>query len=260
MNESLLPRVISLIQVFGGELARTRRFEADYQYTEQFLDFHNFDEVIVICIDPPGSNLDGFSAFVTQTLPGCFLPVTLGGGISSVADAQRMFDLGADRIVLGSILFSAPHVIEDVVNIWGSQAVVGSVAVTTAEGVLMAVPSRRTRELVCSAEVALQHLQSLGVGEILINSVDRDGSLEGLDGAAIGKLTRGITVPFILAGGIGNWGHMAEGIADLGAAGVATSNIYHLTPEAVSAAKEFLVSRNIPVRAPRSSIGVVKPC
>jgi len=159
--------------------------------------------------------------------------------------------MGADRILVGSAAITNPHLIEQLATRWGSQAVIGSVSTRALAGDYFAVTSTSPSEPALPASKFVRMLQDSGAGEVLINSVDRDGSLSGLDLDAIWQVTSDLSVPYLVAGGVGNWEHIAKGILDLGASGVATSNIYHLTPTAIASAKQYLADRGIPVRLPR---------
>jgi cyclase len=251
MTRGLLPRVVSLLPVSNGHLCRTKMFQPDYEYTDRFLDLRNFDEVMAVRVDPIGDDPDShlaFSRFIDGLRPNCFLPLTLGGHISSVSHASKLFDLGADRIVVGSAALRDRGLIGSLSARWGSQAVVAGVATRWLEGTLVAVDSRDPNTPVQGAAGVLRDFQESGAGEILINSVDRDGSLSGLDREGIASLLGDLAVPYLLAGGVGNWNHMREGIAQYHASGVVTSNIYHLTAESVSAAKRYLEEQGIAIR------------
>ena len=94
----------------------------------------------------------------------------------------------------------------------------------------------------------LRTFEGHGAGEILVNSVDRDGSLRGYDPVLASIVSSSTGLPFVLAGGAGNWKHLAAGIVELGASGVATSNIYHQTSQSILAAKQFLSDQGVRVR------------
>ena len=126
---------------------------------------------------------------------------------------------------------------------------VGGISLKRFNGEPMAVRSDRTSVPEMTAREAVALVQELGVGEVLLNSVDRDGSLSGYDQEAFGEVLKEISVPTVLAGGAGNWGHLLWGIRSAGVAGVATSNIYHLTSGAILAAKAFLAENGVPVRS-----------
>ena len=253
MTSALLPRIASLLPVAGGQLCRTKLFQPDYEYTNQFIDLQSFDEVAIVRVDKTTdqTSQDLFDRFVQQLQPKCFLPMTLGGQIDTIDRAAQLFDLGADRIVVGSHALPSSRLVERLAQRWGSQAIVGSLAVRWQGDTLVASRSADPQGRAYDAREVVRTLQESGVGEILINSIDRDGSLHGFDTNAIALLAPMVSVPYLIAGGAGNWGHLLSGIRELGASGVLTSNIYHLTPESIAAAKEFLSANGVRVRMPR---------
>lgn len=247
----LLPRLISAILIDEGRICRTKNFEADYFYTDAFLDFTSFDEIMLIDVtrQETSTSRRSFAVTVAKLLGQCFLPVTLGGHIRSADDAAELFHLGADRVVIGSSALSDPLVIRRTADAWGSQAVVAAVnAMTLTDGDYYAVAARSPKLPVSPLLDALRAFDGAGAGEILVNSVDRDGSLRGYDVLLASTVAASTTLPYVLAGGAGNWQHLAEGIAQLGASGVATSNIYHQTSQSILAAKRFLSDEGVRVR------------
>ena len=249
-DTTLLPRIVGMLTVVGGELCRTKTFEPDYSYTDQYIDFTEFDEIVVIRADknPALSLASLFKGFVEGILPRCFLPLALGGWIRDREEAETLFDLGADRVVIGSAAIHSGNFIAQLASVWGSQAIIGSVAVIRHENQLWAVKSNAPNVPVARAEVVIRSMAESGVGEILINFVDRDGSLLGPDLEGAKQLASQADVPFVIAGGIGNWRHMHTVLSGLGASGVATSNIYHLSPQSIRSAKDYLTSQGISVR------------
>lgn len=248
---ALLPRLISAILIDEGRICRTKNFEADYFYTDAFLDFTSFDEVMLIDVtrQETSTSRRSFALTVDKLLGQCFLPVTLGGHIRSAADAAEMFHLGADRVVIGSSALSDPLVIRRTADAWGSQAVVAAVnAMILTDGDYCAVTARSPQLPVSPLLDALRAFDRAGAGEVLVNSVDRDGSLRGYDALLASTVAASTALPYVLVGGAGNWKHLAEGIAQLGASGVATSNIYHQTSQSILAAKRFLNDQGVQVR------------
>lgn len=244
-----LPRIVSLVPVIDGEMTRTKHFRADYAYTSQFLDLATFDEVTIVNVGASfDEQLPSFAGFVEGILRSCFLPVTLGGGVTSVDHVAQCMDLGADRVLVGSAAIDTPELIEAVAARWGSQAVVAGVSVARFDGRLHAVRSRQPDMPAVAPTDLIRSLQDRGAGEVLINSVERDGALTGLDAEAVREMLPHLRVPYVVTGGIGNWKHLVQAIEDLGASGAATSNIYHLTSESVAAAKRYLLQRGIQVR------------
>lgn len=254
----LLPRLISAILIDEGRICRTKNFEADYFYTDAFLDVTSFDEIMLIDVtrQETSASRRSFALTVDKLLGQCFLPVTLGGHIRSADDAAEMFHLGADRVVIGSSALSDPLVIRRTADAWGSQAVVAAVnAMILTDGGYCAVAARSPKIPVSPLLDVLCAFDGAGAGEILVNSVDRDGSLRGYDALLASMVAASTTLPYVLAGGAGNWKHLAEGIAQLGASGVATSNIYHQSSQSILAAKRFLNDKGVRVRLEPTSEG-----
>lgn len=242
--------MISLIPVADGQMTRTKLFIPDYSYTSEFLDLASFDEVCIVNVASPTSDqFHLYADFVGRLLKTCFLPVTLGGGVQSVEDVERLMDLGADRVLIGSACIDTPRLLESVAERWGSQAVIAGLALRRFDGTVFAVRSREPSVPALPARDLARGLHEVGAGEILINSVDRDGSLSGIDSLIVEEIVPDVRLPYVVTGGVGNWKHLAQAIEALGASGVATSNIYHLTSDSVGAAKQHLAERGVRVRA-----------
>lgn len=236
----------------GGELCRTKNFEPDYSYTDQYVDFAEFDEIVVIRADksPDPALEPSFELFVEGILPRCFLPLSLGGWIRNPEQAEALFELGADRVVIGSAAIRSTDLISRLTPVWGSQAIIGSVATIRREGQWWAVTSDAPNRPIARAEEVIQNMTEAGVGELLLSFVERDGALLGPDIEGAAELLAKADVPCVLAGGIGNWRHMQDTLSKLGASGVATSNIYHLSQRSIRAAKEYLTAQGVAVRQP----------
>lgn len=248
---ALLPRLISAILIDEGRICRTKNFKADYFYTDAFLDFTSFDEIMLIDVtrQETSTSRRSFALTVDRLLGQCFLPVTLGGHIRNTDDAAAMFRLGADRVVIGSSALGNPEVLQRTADTWGSQAVIAAANVITAvDGSYRVVTAGSPDMPVSPLLDTLRAFEACGAGEILVNSVERDGSLRGYDSLLASTVADATSLPYVLAGGAGNWKHLAEGIAELGASGVATSNIYHQTSHSILAAKQFLSNQGVRVR------------
>lgn len=251
VRTALLPRLISAILIDEGRICRTKNFETDYFYTDAFLDFTSFDEIMLIDVtrQKTATSSRAFSATVERLLGQCFLPVTMGGHIRNADDAAAMFRLGADRVVIGSSALADPLVLRRTADAWGSQAVVAAVnAIAITDGNYLTVSARSPDRPVSPLLDALRSFEGAGAGEVLVNSVHRDGSLRGYDPLLASTVAASTALPYVLVGGAGNWKHLAEGIAQLGASGVATSNIYHQTSQSILAAKQFLNDQGVRVR------------
>ena len=244
--------MIGIWLVHQGRLCRTKNFEPDYFYTDAFLDTSAFDELMIIDVTRnPNQSSGQFRDFVSRQLATCFLPVTVGGGISTLRQASELLDLGADRVVIGSGAYTKPDLVPKLVSQLGSQAVVAGVDVRSSGQHDFELPRWPGGDLGGRPDPRawLNRVEEWGVGEVILNSWERDGSLRGLDLDSADVLGDLITVPIVLVGGLGNWRQLASALQHPKVSGVGTSNIFHLTPESVAKAKQVLISESVPVRA-----------
>ena len=184
----------------------------------------------------------------------CFMPLTFGGGIRTIDDVAERLAVGADKVAINTAAIEDPAFITRCAKEFGSQCVVVSIdAKSSGDGYEVyggrgKVPSGKTPDR-WAAEA-----ESRGAGEILINSIDRDGRGDGYDLDLVGGVVDAVGVPVIAAGGVGRWEHFAEALDSTRVSGLAAANIFHYTENSVYAAKAFLHDGGYPVRQP--SLGV----
>lgn len=234
-------RVISLLTFNNGILYRTKRFRPDYRYTNTQIDFWGVDEIIVLDVTRDGRG--NLKDILGEKLKEAFVPISAGGGVRSMEDVKRLFREGADKIVINTAALDRPEFISEISNKFGSQAVVLSI---DAKDNRVFVDCGR-RETEWTPIDWAREGASRGAGEILIMSMDRDGSLIGYDLELCGSVAKAVNVPVIFAGGAGKWEHFEQGIR-AGASAVATQCIYHFTIQSMTAAKTYMSEHQIPVR------------
>jgi cyclase len=179
----------------------------------------------------------------------CFMPLTVGGGIRALADIERLLAVGADKVALGTAAVDDPGLVEQAANRFGSQCVVVSIDVRRDEDGTPLVWTRSGTAATGVDPVALaREVQERGAGEVLLQSIDRDGMMTGYDLELLRGVTAAVTVPVIASGGAGSYAHLAEAILDGGAAAVAAASLFHFTEATPMEAKEHLRSCGIPVR------------
>lgn len=178
----------------------------------------------------------------------CFVPLTVGGGISRIDQVQHLLRAGADKVSVNTSAYSRPELISDIARRHGTQCVVASIDVRKTEGgwacYSHAGKHATGREVVSWA----REMEDRGAGEILITSIDRDGTMQGYDLHLIETLVRAVQVPIIASGGAGNYQHMIDVVKDAGASAVAAASIFHFTEQTPAGAKAALASAGIPVR------------
>lgn len=180
----------------------------------------------------------------------CFMPVTIGGGIRSLDDIQRRLSWGADKVSLNTKAIEDPSFVRAAAREFGSQCVVVSIDVKNVEGRhVVTMHGGRAATAHHPVEWAIR-LAELGAGEILVNSVDRDGMGTGYDLELLADISSRVPVPVIACGGVGKWEHLAEGLEQTNVDAVAAANIFHYTDQSVFLAKRYLYDRGLNVRQP----------
>ena len=232
---------MAVLTLNNGRLTRTKKFQPpDYFYTTSQVDLWEVDELIIL--DATRGGDPGFLKAASEICDGCFVPTTLGGGIRKLDDVKRYFDAGADKVSVNTGACENPRLVTDIAEKYGAQAIVLSIDVDG--GCFNDCGRKKTG----STPVAWgQRGESLGAGEILLNSIPRDGSLSGYDLELCKSVCDAVRIPVIILGGAGSWKHFEQGFA-AGASACATQNIYHFTRPSILAAKQYLSERGIPVR------------
>lgn len=241
-------RVITVLTFNNGVLFRTRGFTPDYRYTANFIDTWSVDEIVALDITRSGQgDRKHFEQAVANIARQCFVPLTVGGGVRTLSDFRRLLSIGADKVAVNTGALDDPGLVEGAARSFGTQCVVACVdAARRGDGYeVMAGFGRRPTGLGPGEWAA--RLAGLGAGEILLQSVERDGTLEGYDLKLCDQVRQAVDIPLLLSCGAGNWRHFAEGLG-LGADGVCTQNIFHFTETSIASAKKYLSARNIPIR------------
>ena len=179
-----------------------------------------------------------------------FMPVTLGGGVRNLDDFYHRLQVGADKVAINTGAFHSPKLIESASREFGSQCVVLSVDAAHIDGrYLVAVDGGReiTNTLVMDW---LLEAESRGVGEVLLNVIERDGQKLGYDLDLLAEASGRLNIPLIALGGAGEWEHMAEVLRTTHVDAVAAANLFHYTDQSVFKARQYLHHEGLPVRAP----------
>lgn len=186
---------------------------------------------------------------VRRTAEVCFMPLTVGGGVRSVDDARALLLAGADKVAVNSAAVSRPEVVAEIADRMGSQCVVASVdARRTAEGRWEVFTHGGRRETGIDAVEHALRLAELGAGELLVTSMDRDGTRDGYDLALIRTIADQVTVPVVASGGVGGLDDLVAGIRDGHASAVLAASIFHFGQATIAEAHAALAAAGIPVR------------
>lgn len=180
----------------------------------------------------------------------CFMPLAFGGGIRSMDDVRMRIKLGADKITINSLAIDESEMITKIAEEFGSQCVVVSIDVKRDENGIPFVYKRGKEPTNLNPVEFAKEVERFGAGEILLNSVDRDGAGIGFDIELINEVANAVRIPVIAMGGAGKWEDFEDVLLKTKASAVAAANIFHHSENSVYNVKKYLFDRNLPVRKP----------
>lgn len=243
---TLLFRDVGLVK--GVKFDSWRRTGSALQAIKVY-NMREVDELVFLDIraTPDGRAPD--FAQIDELADECFMPMTVGGGVRNVDHVGRMLAVGADKVALNTAVLERPKLIEDAARQYGSQCIVVSIDVLRhADGKVEVIGK-------CGAERTgrdpvewAKEVEANGAGEILLTSVDRDGTFEGYDVPLTRAVAEAVKIPVIASGGCGKYAHMAEVLKDGKATAVAAASIFHFTEQTPREAKLFLKAQGLNVR------------
>lgn len=179
----------------------------------------------------------------------CFMPFTVGGGIATLNDVKNLFDVGADKIAINSTAHSNPKIVQQISEKFGSQCVVVSIDVRkNIDGSYQVFSHSGTQRTEKDPVVFAQEMEQMGAGEILLTSIDLDGTMQGYDIDLINKVSNAVTIPVIASGGAGSYSDMLQAINQGGASAIAAASIFHFTHQTPLEAKKYLAQQGVNVR------------
>ena len=249
----LRKRIIFTLIYSDGFFMLSRNFRlqkvGDLSWLERNYKFHEIafyiDELIMLDSTKNKKSINDFSNTINELVKDIFIPLSAGGGIRSIDDAQLLFNSGADKIVLNSILIQDSNLVTRLVNKYGSQSIIASVDYKKNGNIYDVFINNGENLINMDLEEYLDYLQNLKVGEIYLNSIDKDGTGFGYDFEVINLLKSDFSIPVIIAGGAGNENHFLEGLKNDNVSAVATANLYNFMGDSLPNARMKLLNQNI---------------
>lgn len=208
------------------------------------------DELILLDIVAHRSGEEPDFESIQEFGQDCFVPLTVGGGIQNTHQVQRLLRAGADKISINSAAYEQPSLITEIAKRHGSQCVVASIDVRACDNDWVCFSHAGQTDTGRKVVAWARELEDRGAGEILVTSVDRDGTMQGYDLNLIEAVARAVKLPVIASGGAGQYVHMVEAVAQAGASAVAAASMFHFTEQTPAGAKKALDAAGIPVRQP----------
>ena len=215
--------------------------ETNYGFSEVG---YSIDELIVLDVSRTTRNRQAFCETLKALTFDCFAPIAAGGGVNSVKEAYDLLRSGADKVVVNTALHTNPDLISKLASEFGRQCIVASLDCKYLDNTYRLVTNNGSETIDLELPQFLAEISSLPVGEIYLNSVDRDGTGNGYDFKLLDCLPKSIEVPVILAGGVGNSKHLAEGLSDHLVDAVATANLLNFMGNGLALARAELISAN----------------
>ena len=248
----LARRIIPCLDVANGRVVKGVHFESlrdagDPIEQAARYDQEGADELVFLDISASPEERKTTLDMVGRVAESIFIPFTVGGGIRSVPDAGAALRAGADKVAVNTAAVREPALVSRLAESFGSQCVVAAVVARRVNGRLAVMVNGGREETPLEAVAWIRQLESLGAGEILLTSMDRDGTGQGYDLPLLTAASSAVSIPIIASGGAGNLEHLAEAF-DAGAHGVLAATIFHFQGSSLAEARAYLRSRGFPVR------------
>jgi cyclase len=246
-------RVIPCLDVSNGRVVKGVNFvdlrdAGDPVEQAQAYDAAGADELCFLDIGASHEGRGTIIDVVRRTAEVCFMPLTVGGGVRSAEDARALLLAGADKVAVNSAAVARPEVVADIAARFGSQCVVASVdARRTGDRWEIFTHGGRNPTGIDALEHAVR-LATLGAGELLVTSMDRDGTRDGYDLALTRAIADAVNIPVVASGGVGNLDHLVDGVREGHASAVLAASIFHFGHYSIADAHAALRAAGLPVR------------
>jgi imidazole glycerol-phosphate synthase subunit HisF len=250
----LAKRIIPCLDVNAGRVVKGVNFvelrdagdpvEIARRYDEQ-----GADELTFLDITASSDDRDLILSVIERVADQVFIPLTVGGGVRAVPDVRRLLNAGADKISINTSAVTNPQLVADAAGKYGSQCIVVAIdAKQTSPGKWEVFTHGGRKATGLDAIEWARRMCELGAGEILLTSMDRDGTKSGFDLALTRAVAEAVSIPVIASGGVGNLEHLAAGVLEGKADAVLAASIFHFGEYSIGEAKQFMASRGIEMR------------
>jgi cyclase len=253
VKSSLAKRIIPCLDVKEGRVVKGVRFvdlrdAGDPVEAARAYDAQGADELVFLDITASHEERDIMLDVVRRTAEGIYMPLTVGGGVRNADDVRVLLRAGADKISLNTAAVQRPAVIREAAERFGSQCIVVAIDARR-EGPRWGVYTHGGRRPTGRDAIAwAQEAAALGAGELLLTSMDRDGTKDGYDLALTRAIADAVSIPVIASGGAGTLEHLCEGLVEGGADAALAASIFHFGLHTIAEAKRYLAERGVDVR------------
>jgi len=249
----LAKRIIACLDVRNGCVVKGVNFESlrtagDPAELARRYNAEGIDEVVVLDVTATLEGRRAFEATIRAVSGELFIPLTVGGGIRTEADAAAAIDAGADKVGVNSAALADPSLLTRLAARYGSQAVVVAIDAKRQDGRFDVFARSGSASTGRDAVEWAIEAESRGAGEVLLTSIDRDGTRAGFDCELNAAVSRAVSIPVIASGGAGTFDHFAEVFTDGRADAALAASVFHYSEHAVADLKRHLLAKGIPVR------------
>ncbi|MSR76820.1 MAG: imidazole glycerol phosphate synthase subunit HisF [Candidatus Omnitrophica bacterium] len=245
----LKKRVIFTLLFDHGSFMLSRNFRlqrvGDLRWLQKNYNFYrvafSIDELIVLDVSRDARQFDLFCEHLKSLTEGCFMPIAAGGGIRSVEQAKQLLRSGADKIVINTPIFENPILLNQLAVEFGQQCIIASVDASLHESGYRIMVENGSKPVNDSLSTWLQKISNYPIGELYLNSIHRDGTGQGYDLGLLDQIPETLTIPVILAGGAGNYHHLAQGLKDPRVDAVATAHLFNFIGDGLEKSRQSLI-------------------
>tara|TARA_Y100001970_G_scaffold269905_1_gene363117 strand:- start:4604 stop:5362 length:759 start_codon:yes stop_codon:yes gene_type:complete len=247
-------RIIPCLDIKNGRVVKGINFinltdAGDPCEQAKFYSENGADEICFLDITASNENRDTILEIVKKTSKNCFVPLTVGGGVRTLKDISNLLESGADKVSINTAAVSNVDIVKVSAEKFGSQCIVVAVDAKKIKNNQWEVFTHGGRKGTgINVENYVKKIESLGAGEILLTSMDRDGTKKGYDLDLIKRVSNLVNIPVIASGGVGTLQHLYEGLKIGNASAVLAASIFHFGEFSIKEAKEYLKSKNLSVR------------
>jgi imidazole glycerol-phosphate synthase subunit HisF len=249
----LAKRIIPCLDVDAGRVVKGVRFvdirdAGDPVEVARRYDEEGADELTFLDITATAHDRDTIVHVVEQVASQVFIPLTVGGGIRKADDVLRMLDAGADKVAINSAAVSNPEFVREVTERFGSQCIVVAIDAKSVDDHWEIFTHGGRKPTGIDAVQWARRMAGYGAGEILLTSMDRDGTRAGFDNRLTRAVAEAVPIPVIASGGVGELQHLVDGVREGGADAVLAASIFHFAEYTIDEAKAFMAAQGVEVR------------
>ncbi len=249
----LAKRIIPCLDVDQGRVVKGVKFidirdAGDPVAIAQRYNTEGADEITFLDITASSDQRETLIPVIKQIAAEVFIPLTVGGGIRNLEDVQRMLNAGADKVAINTAAIFEPALVQRAAERFGSQCIVVAIDAKQVDNNWEIFTHGGRKATGINAIAWAERMAYYGAGEILLTSMDRDGTRIGFDNRLTRRIADAVPIPVIASGGVGNLKHLADGIQQGGADAVLAASIFHFGEYHITQAKQYLAAQDIPMR------------